>query len=154
MRKLFITPFLLCSTLSATELEINDEALVVPSALANIKVTYNNGYFSVAKDDLSYTIPRYDLDVQLRSIIQNDQLERFLQQGYISVKERSDGSFWLESHVRLRGGGPRWDGFKGWLVGPHPGWHVFVENVLPKIAEGTKVVVKTAIDVARDIKKH
>jgi hypothetical protein len=99
MRKLFIVPILLCSGLSATELEIKDEALVVPSALENIRVTYNNEQFSVAKDDLNHSIPGYDLDAQLRSIVHNDQLAQFLQQGYISVKERSDGSFWLESHV-------------------------------------------------------
>lgn len=60
MRKLLIIPILLCSALSATELEINDEALVMPSALANIKVTYNNGQFSVEKDDLTHSIPEYD----------------------------------------------------------------------------------------------
>lgn len=77
------------------------------------------------------------------------------------MKERSDGSFRLESHLRLRGGGPRWDGFKAWLFGPHPGWRVFVEKVLPQIEEVTKVVgntakvvASTAIDVVRDIKKH
>lgn len=116
----------------------------MPSALeGKACLIYDNETFSVlfANDEI-YNISPYNVK-GFPEGLSSEAL--FNGNFYFRVKEHGSG-YALDINARLRGGGERWDGFKTWLVGPHPGWGVFKDKVLPQIAEGAVVVIKTIVN--------
>lgn len=135
--------------------EISENDIYLPLELRGlVRLVHNTqeGFVLLHANGNQYPIKLYNI----RGIPKRIPVSRLTNGDfYFKIKEiNSSGQYALDVNARLRGGGPKWDGFKTWLVGPHPGWHVFVGEVLPKIGNGTVAVVTTAIDAVREIKKH
>ncbi len=116
-----------------------------------VRLLFNQGVFSVEAEDGSFDIPSYNVRGDVKRL-SNEVLEGLLSHNDLYFRLDCERKT-LNSNLRLRGGGERWNGFKTWLVGAHPGWEVFKEKVLPKIAEGTVLVIKTIAGVVSDVKK-
>lgn len=86
------------------QVEISGSNLLVPHHLGDIKVIHDGSRFTVIDKCGSNTVERYNLDKTLRQMNQQ-QLEEFLSQGYLSVK-KLENDYCLEGHGRLLGGGP------------------------------------------------
>lgn len=98
----------LCSlNLCADIAKIDNKAFFVPHELGNLQFYFNNetNEFAIVRDGKGQVIPSYRIDKQIRGI-NAEQLEQFLQVGYISVNENDRHEFSLQSHVRGLGGGP------------------------------------------------
>lgn len=119
-----------------------------------VKLIHGQDGFKVALNNAEI-VPILSHNIRgLDSRIPDEQL--FSGNFYFTLKSCGK-NYTLDINCRLRGGGDRWNGFKGWLVGPHPGWDVFKKDVLPNVGEGIVIVGKTVgeavIEVIKNFKK-
>ena len=119
MKKLFLPLPLLCSLVYACEKESQKPALIldvlVSKNYGEMKLNRYNDRFSLSINDKEQDIPHYMVSKPLRTM-KPEQLASFLNSGYLSVKQCSDGNFALYSHGRLRGGGLA-GGLGGYVAG-------------------------------------
>lgn len=103
-----VVPILAYTSLAAIAYDIPENTVMVPYNSGRISVQYDDHVFSILKDGKKHRVENYDLDEQLRSLIQGEKLVDFLEggHGYLTVKSYDDGSFGLKINCRLHGGGP------------------------------------------------
>jgi hypothetical protein len=75
-----------------------------PSKLGNFDLYHSKQGFYVRKDDQKYEIKKYFTDPIVRDITKTD-LKAFLQSGYLSINQMSNGEYSIKANGRLIGGG-------------------------------------------------
>lgn len=107
---------LLVPSLQAMELtkfkkhKINKEHIF---ANGNVELFKTKKGFQVKKDGKKKAVKSYDIDAVLKAI-PADKLDMFLDNGYIEIKELSNGDFKLNAKGRIKGGGPILAGIVYW----------------------------------------
>lgn len=86
-------------------MEIQQKNIFVPKALGKLSVVKDDDHFTVIKNGNSFSVGPDRLDSVLRKL-DKKKLVAFLKTGYLSVNKSKDGSYSLQSHTRIRGGGP------------------------------------------------
>lgn len=82
-------------------------------ATSNMELFKTKKGFQVIKDGKKKAVKSYDIDAILKSI-PTDKLDVFLDNGYIEIKELSNGDFKLNAKGRINGGGPILAGIVYW----------------------------------------
>lgn len=102
----FIVSLLIGSFSALQAMELGGQALV-PERLGQLTLIHTNNSFYVDRDDddAPQQIQNCFLDKELRGI-SSEKLEKFLDVGYVSLSQMSDGQYSLQAHVRGNGGGP------------------------------------------------
>lgn len=123
INKLFI--FLLVPLcLSSMNKEFKDKLTVLkassvmkPNRLKSLDLLHDEDGFKIMQNSSAYSVKNHQLDKLLLTVHKQKCLKEFLNNGYISVDQLSDGEFALKSHVRGLGGtGPITAGAVGFLV--------------------------------------
>lgn len=123
MKKLFI--FLLVPLyLSSMNQEFKNKLMVLkassvmkPNRLKSLDILNDEDGFKIIQNSSAYSVKNHQIDKLLLTVHKKKCLEEFLNNGYISVDQLSDGEFSLKSHVRGLGGtGPITAGVVGFLV--------------------------------------
>lgn len=111
MRNLFLISLFslnLCATESQPEYvayKIDDKAFFVPYSLGKVEFYMKDDHFIAVRDNHYQLIAPYMVDKQIRNFKQ-EELNKFLNVGYLAVSENDQGELSLKAHVRGLGGGP------------------------------------------------
>ncbi|HSC25229.1 MAG TPA: hypothetical protein VLB80_03385 [Candidatus Babeliales bacterium] len=107
MKKIIAISFSLF-TLSIFSMELETykpNSTFIPQRLGDVKIYHNQKDFYVKNNHIKYPIKSCFVDKEVRKI-DKEQLKEFLANGgYLSLNERSDGSYSLNANKRLPGGG-------------------------------------------------
>ena len=97
--------FLVNSVSHAGYFELQPPSVFVPLRLGKLSLVHDEEGFCVVKGNNVHRVQKCFSDSLLRSI-SRDHLKKFLEGGYVSVDQMSDGEFALKAYGRLNGGGP------------------------------------------------
>lgn len=116
-------------------MELSQRLIQAPARLGDIKVLLKNDGYFIKKNDELKRVQNHDVDRLIRNL-KTKQLKNFLDNGYISVSQYSNGDYKLDAHGRLRGGGP----WAGWI-----GYHATKIAGYGLVSAGVSAVVKLAL---------
>lgn len=109
MKKLLMLSLLL--PFFSNTMEIEKKNLQVPGRLGNISVfKTDNGFEIEESNSRRVEVPSHRVNKDLRRMNMR-QLAKFTKAGYIAINQSDDGQYSLQSHGRLRAGGPVLAGF-------------------------------------------
>jgi len=100
---LFILALLPISLLGS--MDISPVNIMAPHTLGAIKLMHQDDVFYVESEGSQHMVPKHQMDPELRKITKK-QLEKFLDNGYLSVGKNSANEYTLKAKVRGLGGGP------------------------------------------------
>lgn len=111
--QLFSVALLFASNICAMgedALRVSRSSLIVPGRLGSVELFHNGDEFQVVSNDEVHSVKRYWVDPLLRNV-REKQLKAFLDNGYVSLDQMSDGEYTIKAKVRGLGGGP----VTGWI---------------------------------------
>ncbi len=94
---------------------IDASSVRTPYNLSDVKLYHGKKGFVVLHDDEKHVIEKCFMDQTARSITR-EGLRSFLKTGRFEIRQANDGTFMLNAHHRLTGGGPLFGGFMYWLT--------------------------------------
>jgi hypothetical protein len=105
MKKILSLLLVSSSIFSMQEIVIKQTSVFVPQKLGSVDVCYNKKGFSLIKDGKKHEVKKYFTDKKLHGITK-EQLNAFLENGYLSVNQMNDGEYSIQAKGRINGGGP------------------------------------------------
>ena len=101
----FVVVFCGTTSAHAGKFQLEGSEVFIPKRLGKLSLIHDEEGFCVEKGNNVHRVQKCFSDSLLRSI-SSDHLKKFLEGGYVSVDQMSDGEFALKAYDRLKGGGP------------------------------------------------
>jgi len=97
------------------QVRIDQSSVRAPRRLGDVELYHDTKGFVVLHDNKKHVIEKCFMDSIARNITR-EQLKPFLKTGYFALNQTNDGTFTLNAHHRLRGGGPLFGKIMYWAT--------------------------------------
>lgn len=102
---LLLVALITSASYSMDRVLVKRESVHVPGRLGNVDLYRTSDGYQIEKDGELFTVQDHRVSPLLKKFGPNT-INRFLENGYISINQSNEGSYSLDGNVRVKGGGP------------------------------------------------